>query len=128
MNWTLKRREYRDDGIFSDLLDEQGNLIAVTLEHSYNRLPKIPAGVFRCVRSEHQLHGMTEKFVTFEITGVPFHTGLLFHWGCYNRDSEGCVLVGAHESGNMIIRSRDTFAKLMGLQTGVNTFQLTVIA
>lgn len=128
MNMTLKRREYRDDGIFGSLYDDHGNLFAVTLEHSYSCEPKIPTGIFKCVRSKHQLHSMTTDFETFEIEGVPNHQGLLFHWGNYNRDSEGCILLGAAESGDMIIRSRGTFQAFMKLQTGCDQFELMVAA
>lgn len=128
MNLTLKRREYRDDGIFSDLFDERGIQVATTLEHSYARLPKIPPGAYTCVRSLHKLHGMTEPFETFEIQGVAGHQGLLFHWGNYNRDSEGCVLVGQAEVGAMITESRKAFAAFLLMQAGLPSFTLTVVA
>jgi hypothetical protein len=135
MNLSLTRVSGDIDGIFGELHSEHGQRIAETLEHAYptssGYAPKIPAGTYVCVRSLHRLHGMTEDFETFEITGVTGHEGLLFHWGNYNNDSEGCVLVGqdlkALSTGErMITNSRAEFAAFMALQEGVDTFTLVV--
>lgn len=138
MNLTLKRNHFQPDGIFGELRDETGLVVAVTLEHAYLEspdgkwFPKIPLeGSFKCVRGKHRLHGMTEDFETFEVTGVEGHTNILLHWGNYNRDSEGCILVGEKVaeigSGEMITNSRATFAKLMKAQEGVESFQLSIV-
>ena len=140
MNLTLKRHSYTDDGIFGMLYDEKGDMIAVTLEHAYESgngdgsyAPKLTTGVHTCVRGQHRLHGMSNDFTTFEITGVPGHTNILFHWGNYNRDSEGCVLLGRRivpnpdsPTDNMITSSRNTFNKFLDLQIGIDQFTLTV--
>ena len=130
MNLLLQRTECCLDGVFGQLLDESGMVVGSTLEHAYQDgavwLAKIPAGTYTCVRGPHRLHGMTEDFETFEITGVEGHAGLLFHWGNFNRDSEGCVLLGHTRQGDMITGSRDEFTKFMALQSGLNSFQLTV--
>lgn len=133
MNLSLKRRNYRPDGIFSALYDDSGKLIAVTLEHAYCTdlyyEPKIPAGTFLCVRGTHSLHNGI-PFETFEVTGVPGHTGLLFHAGNFDADSEGCILVGEaiaqKGSAEMITNSRATLDKFLALQSGINQFTLTV--
>ena len=128
--FTLTRKRFRDDGIFSELRDKDNNLVANTLEHSYNKKPKIPNGVWKCVRGPHRLHGMTKDFITFEITGISGHTNLLFHWGNYNKDSEGCVLVGENvaKAGDieMVTNSKVTFAKFMASLEGVDEFDLLV--
>lgn len=139
MNLVMSLTQRRPDGIFGKLGDESGNVFAVTLEHAYSVTslspetafaPKIPSGTFRCVRGKHRLHGMTEDFETFEITGVEGHSNLLFHWGNWNRDSEGCVLLGdkiAQDYGaEMITNSRVAFARFMAMQDGVDSFNLTV--
>lgn len=153
MDLILKRQEdgYRSDGIYSDLTQEAtGEQVAVTIEHAYQRaqpsdeapryLPITPPGVYTCVRGKHRLDSMPtgEVFETFEITGVAGHSGLLFHWGNFNRDSKGCVCVGEKEvvtandydhidgPDHMVTNSRATFKHFMDLQNGVNSFTLTV--
>lgn len=138
MDLILTRKDRRPDGIFSELRNQTGELLAVTLEHAYPSpfpegsgwAPKIPNGTYTCRRGQHRLHGMTEDFSTFEITGVAGHQNLLFHWGNYNKDSEGCVLVGKAlaqaGASEMITNSRATFAELMELQAGLEHFTLTV--
>lgn len=137
MNLTLVRTVNNEDGILGNLEDEAGNSIAVTLEHAYDLgtgdgsySPKLPDGVYLCVRGQHQLHGMSSPFSTFEVTKVPGHTGILFHVGNYNRDSDGCILLGESievDHGNhMITDSRDAFAKFLALQEGIDQFTLTV--
>lgn len=131
--WKLNRRQYRSDGIFSDLLDATGNKVAVTLEHAYlsefGYDPKIPSGTYLCVRGTHALKNGV-PFETFEVTGVAGHTGILFHCGNFDNDSEGCVLVGdaIAETGSVerITNSRDTFDKLKTLWNGLSSFHLTV--
>lgn len=137
MDLILTRTDYREDGIFSVLTDENGKEIAITLEHAYpydnqgDFAPKLQPGQYECVRGPHRLHGMTSDFETFEITGVVGHDNILFHAGNYNADSEGCVLVGmviceTDDGSWMITHSKNTFAALMALQQGVDSFNLTV--
>lgn len=129
--YKLVRKSFRPDGIFSELFNEKGELIAHCLEHSYDNKPKVPNGKFTCQRGPHRLHGMTQDFITFEIEGIAGHDNILFHWGNYNKDSEGCVLVGkthaqSPEGVHMVTASRDTFAKFMAALEGQNQFDLVV--
>lgn len=137
MNLILQRIRVLEAGIFSHLLDASGKPLFVTLEHAYPKpsggfLPKIPAGVYTCVRGRHRLHGMDEDFDTFEVTGVAGHSGLLFHWGNFNKDSDGCILLGNFFSTDTtglpvaVMQSRVAFAAFIYLMEGAGTFQLTV--
>lgn len=137
MDLTLTHSDYRSDGIFGALASTDGSFSCVTLEHAYLTSsgsfgPKIPPGNYVCQRGVHQLAGMTHTFVTFEITGVAGHTNLLFHFGNFNRDSEGCILLGEavadYSQGEMITNSDATFQKFMEAQSGVDSFTLTVVA
>lgn len=128
MNLRLVRHVYSDMGIFGELYDEANNKIAVTLEHAYNKTPKTPPGTYTCVRGAHRLHNMVDPFDTFEIEGVVGHDNILFHWGNFNKDSDGCVLLGEARVGDMITLSKLTFAKFMKLQEGLNRFELRIIA
>lgn len=130
MQFTLKRREFREDGIFSELHDPAGKVVSQTVEHSYKNLPKLYLGTFKCVRGQHQLHGMTKPFTTFEVTGVNGHTGILFHVGNWNDDSDGCILMGEgiaqSSKGQMVTGSRINFNAFMKSLDGVNEFTLVV--
>lgn len=128
----LRRPAFRDDGIFGELwFDGDTYPFSVTLEHSYNGQPKLPAGIYRCVRGQHALHNGV-PFETFEITGVAGHSAILFHAGNYNRDSEGCVLLGreivnAPDGSEMITGSRLEFHQFMARLEGIDEFELKVI-
>lgn len=127
----LQRTSFEETGIFGQLLSSDNQLIAITLEHSYSVGPskfaaKIPNGVYPCVRGIHHLE-KTGAFETFEVMNVPGHSGILFHAGNFNCDSDGCVLLGLERNGNMITNSRFAFFKFIDLLKGVNAFQLTVL-
>lgn len=126
MNLTLRRTSYTDHGIFGLIIDANGDLLCYTLEHAYDKLPKLPQGIYECVRGEHKLKGMLVPFETFEVTKVPGHTGILVHCGNYDHDSSGCILVGTAIEKNMITESRKAFAKFLALQQDVSSFILTV--
>ena len=126
----LLRSEFRDDGIIGTLYNEQGDQLAVTLEHAYDGQPKLPAGHYLCKRGKHQLKH-SDPFETFEVTGVTGHTGILFHTGNWNKDSDGCILLGRTVTGStegwMITNSHLTFAYFMHDLVGVDAFLLTVL-
>lgn len=129
MTLTLVRSDKRPDGIVSKLYDDDQSLLAVTLEHSYDGEPKLPNGSYSCVRGVHQLsHG--PAFETFEVMGVPHHTGILFHVGNYQADSDGCILLGRTSTesarGYMVTTSALTFARFMDLLDGIEEFTLRV--
>lgn len=131
-DYILTHTRFCSDGIFGELKKFDGTFVAYTLEHSYNNKPKLADGNYNCVRGPHRLHGMTEDFTTFEIKGVPdFNgqpvTGVLFHWGNYDKDSEGCVLMGSSETPIMITNSRSTWGSFMDSLNGIDSFNLTVL-
>lgn len=125
MTLTLTRNDFTSDGIFGTLEDDKSKLFLVTLEHSFDSKPKLYDGVFNCVRGTHKLHNLI-PFQTFEITGVVGHTGVLFHIGNYNKDSDGCVLLGIDRDGTMITHSAIAFSKFTALLEKENSFTLVV--
>lgn len=138
MNLKLIREEFRDDGVFGELVDENDRRVAVTLERAYlsgngngSYTAKLKPGTYTCVRGTHKLTNMI-PFTTFEVEGVKGHDNILFHPGNYNKDSSGCVLVGTARTriGNskdeMITASKAAFNRFMTIQKDVNTFILTV--
>lgn len=137
MTLKLHNTLFRDDGIFGSLKDESNNEIAVTLQHAYDSglgdgtyVPKVSPGTYICVKGSHRLEHMLTHFTTFEITGVKGHTNILFHVGNYNRDSDGCVLLGEYtmDSGKerIVTHSRVTFDRFMNLLKDLNQFTLIV--
>ena len=82
---TLIRYNAGPQGILSHLLDGQGNEVAETLTHAYERgedlwVPIVSPGRYLCVLGKHTLNGI-DWFETYQITNVAGHTGILFHQG-----------------------------------------------
>lgn len=141
MDLIYKIKDKRNDGIFGELYGENEKKIAVTLDHSYIMKDgsigtKVPPGKYKCVRGLHRLENMKTCFETFEITGLPNFNGnpvtkVLFHIGNWNKDSEGCILLGEFiqesKNGRMITLSRESFISFMEIQEGVNEFNLNVL-
>lgn len=121
----LTRTRFVEAGIFGELSQDDGSFVAYSLEHSYDCKPKLPAGAYACVRGEHQLH--SGPIETFEITGVPGHSGILLHPGNSEGDSEGCVLLGTSVSGDSLLASKAAFEAFLALVSGIDTFELTVV-
>ena len=128
----LVRTDYLESGIFGELEIKPNEGKLATLEHAYPEehglwLPKIPEGSYKCVRSDHRLHGMDHDFHTFEITNVPGHSNILFHPGNTENDSEGCILLGSFRTGGMIFKSKDAFERFMTELVGINEFTLEIL-
>jgi Family of unknown function (DUF5675) len=137
-NMILARILYRSDGIFSQLYQDDNSRVCVTLEHSF-QFPDTPLGLWEpvirkgsyiCVRGMHRLEGMTEDFETFEVKGIAGHSGVILHWGNWNKDSKACILMGEaivdSAQGKMVTNSCATFQRFMASQVGIDRFQLTV--
>lgn len=132
----LKRLLANEFGVFGEMCSDDGLFQCATLEHSYldtasgSYGAKVPMGSYNCVLGTHQLEGMSSPFSTYEITGVPGHSGILFHSGNYNRDSSGCVLLGKQMDSSsdpkMIANSKMTFENFMKYLDGLSDFQLVV--
>jgi hypothetical protein len=129
----LNRVYVGSEGAFGTLAEAGKPPFAVTLEHTYNGLTsysaKLPDGTYSCVRGKHTLlHG--PPFVTFEVTGVPGHSGILFHKGNVEDESEGCILLGLQygtiESVPGVLQSISAFTFFMSRQSQVDEFSLTV--
>lgn len=136
MDLIIKRKDYLEDGIFGAVFDQNGNKLFSTLEHAYLQddgtyAPKVPDGFYVCIRGFHRLEGMSFDFPTYEITNVVKHTEILFHWGNYNKDSAGCVLLGQDIEKNgdawMITDSRKAFAIFMQMQNNLARFNLRMM-
>lgn len=97
---------------------------------------RIPAGKYRCERTIYHRYG----YETFEVTGVPNRTRILFHPGNTEEDTQGCILVGLgmgllevtdEETGKRrnkiaVHRSRVAFNEFMKMTAGLDEFELSV--
>lgn len=139
MDLTLTNIDFTSNGIFGRLEDKDDTIELYTLQHAFpvvtdpmsastTYMPIIKPGQYKCIRGQHCLPGMIAPFETFEITDVPGHTGLLFHCGNFNKDSEGCILLGLERDHcKDILNSRAAFEVFMKAQDGINEFLLTVV-
>lgn len=86
---------------------------------------RIPAGVYEC-----SPFSGTKYQGVYEIKDVPGRTAILIHWGNFERDTLGCVLVG-NGAGMMtrepaVAASRACFNRLKAI-LGDEDFLLTVV-
>jgi hypothetical protein len=82
----------------------------------------IPAGTYTCKRVQSPTRGNT-----FEITGVPRRSHILFHAGNDERDTLGCVLLGMRTNGkNYIYDSRIAVKKFLDLTKDMDEFEIEV--
>jgi hypothetical protein len=85
----------------------------------------IPAGIYTCKKVRSPKFGDT-----YEITGVPDRTHVLFHKGNTIEDTQGCILVGEEFSGTwekpMLVSSQRGFGELMQLLSGAAEFELCI--
>lgn len=104
---------------------------AVTLEDAWREnqpfVSCIPRGNYVCERTISPRFGET-----FEITGVPGRSHVLFHSGNTHKDTEGCVLIGK-EFGPIngldgILEGKPAFALFMAKLKGINKFNLLITA
>lgn len=132
MNFTLTRDEFRLYGIFSSMVSEDNKFTFSTLEHAFNKdgvfVPKLSAGVFKCKRYRSPKFG----YDVFIIENPPDFQGqpvtyIELHIGCFNNDSDGCVLIASRRGTMMVEDSRIAFERFMELQDGVDEFTLTVV-
>ena len=143
MDCRLIRKDKREDGIFGTLQDMKGADLFCTLEHAFSDgqggfIPKLAAGTYQCktgtgpgtgeFQGMHRLHDGV-WFGAYEVQNVPEFegkpvTGILFHIGNYNQDSDGCCLLGKQlgwkvdHKGWMIMASGVAFKEFMVMQKG----------
>lgn len=123
-------RLYSDDYCTIGVLSAEHGPLCVTLEDPWRENMKniscIPTGFYRCERVTSPRFGDT-----FEVTGVPNRTHILFHWGNKPDDTEGCILVarqfGEFDNKPGIVASRDGFADFLEHLRGRDRFPLHVL-
>ena len=83
----------------------------------------IPAQQYICKRHQSIAFGWT-----FLITEVPDRSQIIFHWGNWKSNTEGCILLGTGimEYKRGITNSKIAFKKFMDMMEGYNTIHLTI--
>lgn len=79
-----------------------------TLENPWRKTPKdsrIPYGEYQC-----EPYSGTKYKDVYIVNDVPGRSAILFHWGNYESDTEGCILVGLG-AGEMNNRPAITHSK-----------------
>jgi hypothetical protein len=128
MNLSLLRIGSSDLGTFGVLRDAQIPF-AVTMEQPWKNNAQsvscIPPGTYTCQRVTSPKFGNT-----FEVTGVPGRTHILFHAGNTLEDTEGCIMVAEEFGGTsmlpIVVSSRRGYGAFMDKQQGVNEFELEI--
>lgn len=128
INLTLTRNRKELYGVFGELLDYSGKLVAVTLEHAFKQPDgswdaAIPIGTYTCLRRLSPKFG----YDVFILLGVPGHSYVEIHIGNVNSDSDGCILLGTATSQTSIFESRVAFTEFMRLLDGETEFTLHVV-
>lgn len=126
---TLLRIGSSDLGTYGVLRDK-AIPFAVTMEPPWRQnmqdVSCVPPGIYTCKRVQSPKFGET-----FEITGVPGRSHVLFHQGNYLDDTHGCILVaeefGGTEGLPVIVSSKRGFAEFMAKQAGMDAFELEIM-
>jgi hypothetical protein len=94
-------------------------------EENEQEISSIPAQQYTCKRVSSPHFGDT-----FEVTGVPDRTTILFHSGNFADNTKGCILLGTGtgfiEGKKAITGSRTAFIDFMKLLKSFNEFHLTI--
>jgi len=133
MSLKIVRLEEAADGTFGALLINT-HVFCVTMEppdlDNQRNISNIPPGKYICKRVVSPRFGET-----FEITGVPKRTHVLFHAGNLVTHTEGCVLL-ARKWGVLrvysieyraILNSGDTFKAFMLKMKDVDKCELEIV-
>lgn len=112
------------DGDMPLMLDDEGFLYTLELPWLDNKpmISCIPAGEHRCRRKVSPTYGET-----FEIE-VEGRTHILFHWGNWVRNTNGCVLLGLTRDPKIpaVWHSKQAHNLFMETLEGVDEFMLTI--
>lgn len=125
----IVRLEEAEDGSFGSLLIE-GHVFCVSLEppdkDNQKNISNIPPGKYTCKRVNSPKYGET-----FEITGVPNRSHVLFHSGNVVKHTKGCVLLarkfGVLGKDRAILNSGKTFREFLIKMVGINECELKII-
>lgn len=117
---TIMRLDTTDQGIFGHLTLDCTNWNCVTLErHDI----AIPEGTYKASLYCSPDHNNVQVPL---LHGVPGRSFIEIHWGNYEKDSKGCILVGTCRDGNAIDSSQIAFKQLMTFLKDCDDITVTV--
>lgn len=124
----IVRIEQGADGTFG-VLSLDGRVFCLTLEppDRNNAVGRscVPAGRYACRRVDSPRFGRT-----FEVSGVPGRTHILFHKGNVVADTSGCVVLGSRfgllGQERAVLDSGSAFDAFLGRCAGLHGFDLTI--
>jgi|SRR5271154_4615941 len=126
-NYTLAREASSNNGTMGEILNPDGSHLCYTVERPWLNNASdqscIPAGTYACVP-----HNSPDHPGTWELENVPGRSAILIHNGNTEKDSLGCIIVGATQ-GTLngfpaVLNSNTTLAMLR--QTLPSNFMLTI--
>jgi hypothetical protein len=136
----LVRQPPTDDGVFGLVKTDAFEYYTVEDDWKQNRPREscIPSGVYQLKRTIYYRHG----YETFEVTGVPNRSRILFHPANTEEDVEGCIGLGLRmgvlavpdedTAGHplvekrAVVASREAFRQFMGFLAGADEAQLRI--
>ena len=113
------------DGIYGSLTGDNG-FSCVTLERTWDGVPKIPKGTYTCEIGMFTLEGADHEDEYFQVLNVPHHTHILIHPANRTYQLNGCIAVGDETGNDMICNSDDAFKKFMASVSNVDSFTLEI--
>lgn len=127
MTLKLKRTHHLKEATLGTLtIDDVKTDPIYTLENPKRATDKdsrIPAGVYKC-----KPYSGTKYKDVYIVLDVPNRSAILFHWGNYEKDTEGCILLGNRRTTSpqpMIMESKKCFERFRSL-IGKQEFTLTI--
>lgn len=120
MKITITRLDATDRGIFGHLTLDSGPFNCVTLE---NHVLSIPEGIYPITMYASPDHGMATVPLLHNVPGRSF---VEIHWGNWEKDSKGCILVGSERDGWAIDSSQEAFNDLMTQLKGCNDISVEI--
>ena len=111
MKQLFLKRTYMTDGVTIGMLMEKDHLYGLTLENPWKDNQKniscIPEGNYVCEVRESPKYGLV-----YHVLGVDGRTHILIHWGNYERNTQGCILLG---QGLMAVSIPSKKAEIAGI-------------
>ena len=82
---------------------------------------RIPEGEYLCVR-----HKSNSKGWCWKVMSVPSRKDILIHVGNFKEETEGCILIGLGQTGDMITHSVNALNLLNAHMAGDTEFKLII--